>query len=286
MKNFIHFDFKGALPDTAGFCKLLEYFKKCSFDGVVLEYDDRIPWETWPGTWRKGYSLNELKQILTHAAKLQLEVIPLIQIQGHLEWLLKHDAYRHLREMPEVGSEICPQHEEIETTWKKWIDEAAELHPGCRYIHLGGDETWYAGLCPKCSAVGKMQVYIEHASRMCHYALSKNLRPMLWADMFWRENCMDLAAQLPEGTVLIDWQYDGIPPFNSTLKLLKTKHQIMGSTGITTGYWEHCMRLAGNFQERFNNISGWKLWAEQNDISLIHTIWARGAGNETFYQTF
>ena len=115
-----------------------------SDDGIVWEYDDRIPWQSWPGTWRGGYTIQEQRRLMDACRKLELETVPLIQIQGHLEWLLKHERYSGWRENG-VSNELCPLHPEVLPRLKKWIDEITTLHPGSRFLHLGEDETWYMG---------------------------------------------------------------------------------------------------------------------------------------------
>ena len=104
--NWLHLDLKGAIPSVGKLLEQLEFWKDCGYDGIVWEYDDRIPWQSWPGTWRGGYTIQEQRRLMD-ARKLELETVPLIQIQGHLEWLLKHERYSGWRENG-VSSELCP----------------------------------------------------------------------------------------------------------------------------------------------------------------------------------
>lgn len=142
--NWLHLDLKGAIPSVGKLLEQLEFWKDCGYDGIVWEYDDRIPWQSWPGTWRGGYTIQEQRRLMDACRKLELETVPLIQIQGHLEWLLKHERYSGWRENG-VSSELCPLHPEVLPRLKKWIDEITTLHPGSRFLHLGADETWYMG---------------------------------------------------------------------------------------------------------------------------------------------
>ncbi len=280
--NWLHLDLKGAIPKVHRLIDMLGYCRNCGYNGIVLEYDDRIPWRSWPEVRNGGYSMAEQAELLAAARKLELEVVPLIQIHGHLEWLLKHPEYHDWRENG-VGSEICPLHPEVPARLEKWIDEVVELHPQSRFIHLGADETLYLGTCPKCSRLDKMEIYLNHVSKMCRYALGKGLTPLIWADMFWSEKCPDLADSLPEGTILVDWRYEGVPPFESTTILRRGKHPVMGASGIMTGWWEHCYRVQADPQSRVENVSGWFRYADDNELGLIHTTWTRGASLWNIY---
>lgn len=273
-KNWLHIDLKGAIPTCDLFLQMLSYWRDCGFNGLVLEYDDRIPWRSWPQARNHGYSMAEQAEIVITAQKLGFEAVPLIQIHGHLEWLLKLNAYSHWRENG-AGNEICPLCRETKPRFRQWIDEVAELHPGSRYIHLGGDETRNLGTCPQCRRHDKMELYLTHVSNMCRYALSKGLRPLLWADMFVHSGRIELTDRLPEGVILVDWRYDGAPPYDSTDKLLKTGREIMGASATMKGWWEHCYRVQVEPQARIDNVTGWNRYGDTAGIGIIHTTWTR-----------
>ena len=93
--NWLHLDLKGAIPSVGKLLEQLEFWKDCGYDGIVWEYDDRIPWQSWPGTWRGGYTIQEQRRLMDACRKLELETVPLIQIQGHLHRLHMDPVYRH-----------------------------------------------------------------------------------------------------------------------------------------------------------------------------------------------
>ncbi len=147
--NWIHLDLKGAIPAAADMLLWVDWLADAGFNGIVFEYEDRQRWQTWPGTFRAGYSVNEWEAIWKRCAERDLEVVPLIQTMGHLEWLLRHEEYAGFREGGLVD-EICPSHPGIQRKLLEWIDEVAALHPESRHIHLGGDEVWQLASCGKC----------------------------------------------------------------------------------------------------------------------------------------
>lgn len=49
-----------------------------------------------------------MKEILNFADSLELSVIPLVQTFGHMEYVLKHGKFAHLREDPDNYMDICP----------------------------------------------------------------------------------------------------------------------------------------------------------------------------------
>ena len=55
-----------------------------------------------------AYSRREVEDILTAARGSELEVIPLVQTFGHVEFALKHAEFAGLREVPESPQALCP----------------------------------------------------------------------------------------------------------------------------------------------------------------------------------
>jgi len=56
-----------------------------------------------------AYSKDDIRQILRWAVENQLDIIPLVQTFGHLEWILKLEEfakYRQLQEYPQVRDQL------------------------------------------------------------------------------------------------------------------------------------------------------------------------------------
>ena len=279
--NWLHLDLKGAVPSEPRLLEWLDWFADLGFNGIVWEYEDRLPWRTWPGTFRPGFDLEAWGRIWARCRQLQLQVIPLVQTQGHLEWVLKQDQWARLREAGHF-SELCPRHPEILSQLKAWLDEVIELHSESRFIHLGADETWYLGSCPRCRAVaqasepGKMRLYLDHVGALCEHAIARNRTPLIWADMFWREQALGLAASLPDPVVLVDWHYGGPGPFDTPKTLGQSGRSVLGASAIRSGY-DSKYTLAP-LEMRVQNVLGWHAQDATEDGNvdgLIHTTWGR-----------
>ncbi|CAJ0937914.1 unnamed protein product [Ranitomeya imitator] len=87
----------------------------------------------------------EIREILRLAQINHLEVIPLIQTFGHMEFVLKHKEFAHLREIPMYPNSLNPHREESHQLLHAMIRQVMELHPGLRWLHIGSDEVYYLG---------------------------------------------------------------------------------------------------------------------------------------------
>ena len=102
------------------------------------------------------YTQDEIREVVAHAAKLHITIIPEIEMPGHSQAAIA--AY------PELGS--TDEKVEVRTTWgisqeiynveestilflQDVLDEVCELFPG-KFIHVGGDEVSDMGSCEKC----------------------------------------------------------------------------------------------------------------------------------------
>lgn len=264
------------MPHAAGMTQWVHWLADHGVNGLVLEYEDRLPWRTWPGTFRPGLTLDEWQQVIAAARKRGMEVVPLIQTHGHLEWLLKHPRWAPWRENG-CWNELCPQVDEVMPAVRAWLDEIVAIHGRCTYLHIGGDETWNLATCPLCKAKadaspdGKLDVYITHLERVAAEVAKRGMRPLLWADAFWRENRMDLVRRLPRDVVLCDWQYTGEGPWPTTQDLGKQGHLVLGSSAIRPGY--DLSQCVGEQGPRIANIRGWR--RQSGTGGVIHTTWGR-----------
>lgn len=276
--HWVHLDLKGNMPSAARMLEWLEWLRGRGFDGVVFEYEDRIPWETWPGTYRAGLTLAEWQRVWRRAEELGLEVVPLVQTFGHLEWLLKHERCAALREAG-FWNLLCPNHADVMPQLERWLDEVIRLHPGGRYVHVGLDEVFNLATCPLCqkqarATGGKMGVYLAHARRVCEHVLRRGRKPIIWADMFLNHNATDLAKELP-GAVLCDWQYEGAGPFASTAKLAASGCEITGASAIRPG-WDPQHEFVSPLGPRLVNVTSWHKPVPGVEASAVmHTTWAR-----------
>ena len=133
-----------------------------------------------------AYTLQEVTDFVKFCQNLGLEVIPLVQTFGHLEYVLKHKEFAHLRDVAEMPESICPCHPETMEVIQDIIDQVMAVHTGANYLHIGCDEVYHLGECQPCSLnmSTRNEIFVDHVSRVASYASTKyNLTPIVWDDM-------------------------------------------------------------------------------------------------------
>lgn len=141
-------------------------FKEWGATGLLIEWEDTFPFDGEHldaigsfGTDSPGlYSKEQVTEILGLAEEHRLDVIPLVQTFGHLEvlttnflfvvplisfflqFVLKHDKFRGLREVENFPGSICPSNPESLPLVQNMIEQVIKMHPNIKMLHIGADE--------------------------------------------------------------------------------------------------------------------------------------------------
>ncbi|VDO39313.1 unnamed protein product [Haemonchus placei] len=102
LQAIVHLDLKGAPPLMSVYEWFFPLLRSLGVHGVLMEYEDMFPYS---GELEKvkrvqHYSEANVRDINRLAATNNLEIIPLVQTFGHMEFILKHSRFSHLRETP------------------------------------------------------------------------------------------------------------------------------------------------------------------------------------------
>ncbi len=177
---------------------------------LVMEWEASYPYNKHAVISNElAYTREEVASFIEYCASRGIQVIPLQQCFGHVEYILRHDRYSALREDRKDISQICPLKTEGDSLlFGDLFADMASLHPSS-YIHIGGDETYLLGHCPSCSLKaaneGKSKLFVDYMKMMCHLVLDIGKIPVMWADILLKYP--EAATELPPETVFIDWNY-------------------------------------------------------------------------------
>ncbi|XP_018563570.1 hexosaminidase D-like [Anoplophora glabripennis] len=200
-QRLVHLDLKGAPPKITFFEKFFPFIKDCGATGILLEWEDTFPFtkeliqigglSNSAQVSGAPYSLEEARQLLDLASDCDLTVIPLVQTFGHMEFVLKHEQWRSLREVEAYPSSMCPSNSETMPLVRRLVKQIVAFHPNITHLHIGGDEIWHMGLCPACqkrvqtTKYGRAGLYLDHVTELAQYIKDNypNLKIIIWDDM-------------------------------------------------------------------------------------------------------
>jgi hexosaminidase len=208
----VHLDLKGMPPTPKRFLEILDLLAELRINAVLVEWEDTYPWETYPELrCETAYSRAHVVRFLERARRLGIEVIPLVQCYGHAQTVLSRRRFRKLQEMPGSVDDLCGSNPESREVVIDMVEDVLETHRGyIRHFHLGGDEIWSMGSCPRCGRAikrkGKAGLYMSHVGPILDEVNAQGVRPLLWDDMMRRWPMTSLRS-LAKRTDLVSWGY-------------------------------------------------------------------------------
>ncbi|XP_032304102.1 hexosaminidase D isoform X2 [Coturnix japonica] len=173
--------------------QVLPLLRAMGATGLLLEYEDAFPYAAPLEALSAphAYSWTELTELLGRAAELGLEVVPLVQSFGHMEFALKHEQFAHLREVKMFPNALNPHKEEARALVRAMIDRVMELHRDLRWFHIGCDEVYYLGEGEESKQWLQQEgntpekLCLSHIKAVASYVASSypTVTPIVWDDM-------------------------------------------------------------------------------------------------------
>ena len=281
--NFSDFQVKGFHLDlriqVMTMPALKSFAKKLSENGIntlIMEWEGTYPFEKHPLIANRFvYSREEVIDFISYCNQLKIDVIPLQQSFGHVEYILRHPRYKELREDSKDYSQVNPLKEELNRElFTELYQDLISTHTS-EYIHIGGDETYLLGHSPaskkKVAELGKGRLYGDFIKLLCDIVVSLGKRPVLWADIALKYP--DALEGLPKETVFVDWNYGwDINMFGDHNNLLNSGFEIWGAPALRSHPDNYFLT---QWEEHFHNIRDFiPLAREFGYNGLVMTSWS------------
>lgn len=264
---YVHLDFKGLPLQPDCLCAHIELLKRCGVTGLVLEWEDMLPYHGSMAALAapNAYTEYEVNKVLKAAEGL--DIVPLVQTLGHCENMLRHSAFAMMREDPDDYGTLCPCHPDVPAHVKELIGQVLDFHPTASKLHIGCDEPTL-GVNPLTRAAaqadpaGMPGVIVEHVARTAAAARSLGVREVLmWHDATRAMSDESLKARLlPTGVSLVVWDYGPLltqTGFASSLCRL-------GHPTYVASAWkgaDGAEAVLPDINARVANQKGWASWA-------------------------
>lgn len=286
-----YFDFRQSFPKFEHLLSYIEMLAEFKTNALIIEYEDKFPFEAHSPLKHPAYSFTDeqLRLILDAAQQNFIEVIPLQQTFGHLEYVLKQEQYRHLRETPDDLGELCPCNPGSLELSCALIDEIAAKHPNSRYIHLGCDEVWSLGSCEACKETygkNKGQMFVDFVNQLIAHVCDLGKKPIIWHDMLGHCAEEDIAKLDNRVSVMI-WLYEAAGLYQPICELTKLFRkyniEVFGACAVRSNDGLDTQNHP-KIEARIKNIDAWATAAQQLDIPFVTaTNWAAGFAMGTPY---
>lgn len=168
----------------------------------------------------------DVARYLASARKYGLDVIPEVQSLSHVQYLTAahpefgERAEESAKEIDTRGEDerpaetvahcYCPSADGVYEVMFDIIDEIVEVAKPKKYVHLGHDEVYQLGVCPKCKQKTPAELYYYDLMKLYGHLKEKGLTAMIWSDMLHPAPttsyaCESVRELLPKDIVYLDF---------------------------------------------------------------------------------
>lgn len=193
----------------------LPRYAEWGYRELYLHLEDAVEYPSVPGVARAGaYRYGELERLVKAAGRAGIGVVPIVNLLGHTQYLIKVPALRELNERrtaegrPMEMGQVCPAHP---GTWELAERLLGDMAPFCTAgkVHVGLDESYHLGRHPLSQAeiedVGLAGHFGRYVQRLHGLCSARGLKMGLWADML--ALLPEAIAWVPPGAIAYDWYY-------------------------------------------------------------------------------
>jgi len=253
-----------------------ELMARFKINTLVFEAD-HLFWDGHPELhWKeRGMSKAAARKVMDAAAENMIEVLPLIQSLGHMDWLFYNKKYHKLAEDPKQPYAYCPTDPRSYEVVYSVYQEAVDFFKP-RYFHIGHDEVHTASRFPwRSRDTGKTvgELFLDDVLKHHAWFTERGVRIMLWGDMFLykgeapdaynavsQEEAVRMRSRLPGDAIITDWHYEPADPEKyRSLAIFKE----LGLDAIGSG-WDHPNNIRQLARASINNQS----------MGYLQTTWA------------
>lgn len=230
--NFIMLELGGALefkkhPEVnEGYVKYAA--DMCEYPEKPLEIQHNFPWRKNSIHTENGggniVSQKQFMEFVEYCRERYMEVIPEMPSLSHCDYLLvNHPEFAERQDDPYPDT-CCPLHPEYHRIYNELLDEVIDLmHPAM--LHIGHDEYYTTGLCPRCKGKSAPELYANDIDRIAAYLESQGVKCAIWGEKLlnshWRNGEAIGGAELTEPA-----KYEPVPALYPSADLLKCKPEV------------------------------------------------------------
>ncbi|MGH9524737.1 MAG: glycoside hydrolase family 20 zincin-like fold domain-containing protein [Terriglobales bacterium] len=211
----------------------------------------------------------QVRDIIAYARQRHVDVVPAVELYGHLHDLFRIERYSDLADFPH-GGEFDPRNPKVKALLQDWIGQLASLFPS-PFVDVGFDETFaieQAAEKPGANTT-PVKLFIEQLSNVSSLFHVRGKHVMAYGDIMVK--FPEIVAQLPPGVIALAWAY-GIkdPEYRRWLGPL-VEHHVPFMVLPAVHSWAE---VAPDFSLTFANIDTLVAAGRKSGtLGLMNTVW-------------
>ena len=149
------------------------------------------------------YTKEQIKDIIAYAKARHIDVVPNMELYGHLHDLFKLEHYGDLS-VTEYGGEFKPKDPRVKVILNDWITQISKLFPS-PFFHIGFDETWVIELEAKKLNQTADELYLTMLNQTTDMVEKQGKHALVWADMLQKFH--KIIPKISPKDIAVAWHY-------------------------------------------------------------------------------
>ena len=149
------------------------------------------------------FSKEQIKDIIAYAKARHIDVVPNMELYGHLHDLFKLEHYADLS-VTRYGGEFKPKDPRVKVILNDWITQISKLFPS-PFFHIGFDETWVIELEAKKLNQTADELYFDMLKQTTDMVEQQGKQSLVWADMLQKYH--RIISKLSTRVTAVPWHY-------------------------------------------------------------------------------
>lgn len=269
----------GPLPTEEEFKRQLDFLSLWKTNQYFLYSEAAIELDGFPLLNPGGQlSKAEVRRIIAYGRERHIDVIPNLELYGHLHDLFRIEKYSELADQPN-GVEFDPSKPKVQELLANWIAQFSELFPS-PFVHVGFDEAFQIGPAAKRLGVTPAQLYVKQLTSVAKLFQEHGKNVIAYSDMMIK--IPEIIPQLPPGVIADSWRHYADKDFSRWVTpLAKANVPVFIQPGVT-GWFQ----IFPDYDRSFANIDGFiaegrkggvlgvltDFWCDDSQV-LMRTYW-------------
>jgi len=268
---------EGAMTTEAEIRRQLDFMARWKVNQYYLYNEANIELEGYPLLNPMArFTQEQIRRIVAYGRERHIDVIPCIELYGHLHDLFRIEKYSELADFPH-GGEMDPANPKAVVVLQNWAGQFARLFPSA-FVHIGFDETWQIEEAARQQGLGATpaKLFLGQLNSVARLFQQHGKRVMAWADVMVKYP--EIVTQLPPGLIAVAWHYVASPDpeYKQWLAPLVEKG-IPHFVGTGVHSWTE---VAPDFETTFENIDTFlSAGAKSKALGLMNTVWTDSGQN-------
>ena len=215
------------------------------------------------------FTKNQVRRIIAYGRERHIDIVPMVEMYGHLHDLFRIEKYSALADFPH-GGEFNPADPKVKAVVTDWAAQFAALFPSS-FVNIGFDETW---TIQKAADTGSgstpVQLFVDQLTTVANLFRTRGKQVMAYADIMVK--FPGIVSKLPPNLIAVPWFYEATPDpeYKKWLQpLVAEKIPHIVASGVHS--WNE---ITPDYDTTFLNIDTFlNAGRKSHALGLLNTIW-------------